>query len=59
MSTSDWENEGREPGDVSDDADALPDVADAGPAAPAVDLDEAEAGVRAAPDDVGEASENT
>ncbi len=29
MSTRDWEQEGREPGDVEDDVDALPDVADA------------------------------
>jgi hypothetical protein len=42
MSVIEPENEGREPGDVGDDADAMPDLADLGEAELGRDVDEPE-----------------
>jgi hypothetical protein len=51
MSTADWEHEGREAGDVGDDADALPDVADVDESELLeVDFDDAPGGEPGAPE---------
>jgi hypothetical protein len=51
MAVMEPENEGREPGDVGDDADALPDAADLGDAELGRDVDEPETSAGDEPDE--------